>query len=285
MNQDDILDLVNQLEYEEQDFLDRIFIAPVLPRGSVVALASGLRYVLRVYRVYSPNIYRIQPVNFKTAKIVGTADRTQRELYMRRLPQVNLVLVSAKDDVWYGVQQSVNDNYRIEGLVPMYLVQNGGMFHSVCCRYDGKNFWYDRHDYQRQQYAEELSQNIFQGMTPKQLVGKYLYGEYEAYRYLYDAYLKKLRESKEYRLQQAVEFSGGELVSYVERQSGYTVHMKVNGRKMPPVTVSKDDFTIQSAGFCLSGYDQDFDLTSLVNVWKDGVERNLIYVYGGHDND
>ena len=77
----------------------------------------------------------------------------------------------------------------------------------------------------------------------------------------------------ERRLRAALALNGGELVGYEEEGENWRVVWQTRSGQSHVSTVARGDLTVVSAGICLSGYDSDFDLQSLVSVvegaWDD----------------
>jgi hypothetical protein len=69
-------------------------------------------------------------------------------------------------------------------------------------------------------------------------------------------------------LRGALAHAGAELKDYVERQDVYTVTYEVDGQRHVSA-ISKKDLSVQVAGICLSGEDENFDLQSLVGVIRE----------------
>ena len=83
---------------------------------------------------------------------------------------------------------------------------------------------------------------------------------------------KRLREerrrdrSDEARLRGALRFGGGDLTSYRDRGDHWLVEWTTREGNQHTSAISKRDLTVVSAGICLSGEDEKFDLQSLVGV-------------------
>lgn len=70
------------------------------------------------------------------------------------------------------------------------------------------------------------------------------------------------------RLQSIVRGAGGELVRWEKYSNGYMVTWKVRGTTQLVKSHIKDDLRIISAGFCLSGEDQDHNMESIIQLAK-----------------
>ena len=74
--------------------------------------------------------------------------------------------------------------------------------------------------------------------------------------------------------------------SYLERPDGYTVEYTVDGHAHRSVV--DRELRVVAAGICLSGGDRNFDLTSLVDVIREGHGGRRIYRVGTnreHDDE
>lgn len=67
----------------------------------------------------------------------------------------------------------------------------------------------------------------------------------------------------------ALAHAGADLCDFTDVEDSYRVTFTVDGHRHVSV-VSKADLTVQSAGICLSGEDEKFDLNSLVGVLREG---------------
>ena len=79
-----------------------------------------------------------------------------------------------------------------------------------------------------------------------------------------DATTEEQRDER--RLHEALQVGGGDLQGFTDRGDYWIVEWTTRGGSRHSSAISKDALTVISSGICLSGYDRDFDLQSLVGV-------------------
>ena len=72
--------------------------------------------------------------------------------------------------------------------------------------------------------------------------------------------------------------AGAELRAHWERDGACVVRYAIDGHEHTS-TLDPADLTIASAGVCLSGQDEQFDLASLVGVLRQGRARDELYYW------
>jgi hypothetical protein len=72
--------------------------------------------------------------------------------------------------------------------------------------------------------------------------------------------------TNEARLRSALRFGGGDLLGFRDRGEFWLVEWLARDGQLHTSAIAKNDLTVISAGICLSGEDQKFDLQSLVGV-------------------
>jgi hypothetical protein len=77
---------------------------------------------------------------------------------------------------------------------------------------------------------------------------------------------RRTAHSDEGRLREALHMGGGELREFRDRGDFWQVEWMTRNGDRHTSAISKGDLTVISSGICLSGYDRDFDLQSLVGV-------------------
>jgi hypothetical protein len=159
------------------------------------------------------------------------------------------------------------------------------LFDTVDVRFDGQNFWYDRHSAHRSaRIAAQLRDLLSEETDPEMaIIGGMTAEERMCYEIAHEreiiARQEALKNNKEERLKRALQRGGATLRSYVERGTTYTVEFTVDGERHRSV-VDSETLRVTSAGICLNGGDRNFDLQSLVGVIREGHDRHLIYRVG-----
>jgi hypothetical protein len=180
-----------------------------------------------------------------------------------------------------------DSRFRIQGLLPVRLVEEAQQFEVVETRFDGAQCWFERLDGRRDPATAAYLRQAFQQMLePDQLNRPGLTAEERtAYALNYwpviQAEIEAQRDRTEERLREALAHAGAELHGYLERADCFRVEYEVAGERHVSV-VNKENLSVQVAGICLSGEDQLFDLHSLVGVLLEAQGAGIVRV--GADN-
>jgi hypothetical protein len=280
-------DLLDRLERAEKGFTGSTFFAPVL-RGRVVSVRlAGVVCALRV----SEGLPRgftgwavLRALSTSRAAFLRPATLAERAAYLALFPSVRMILLHAEQGVWLALPaQSGDRRFRIRGVTSVLLAEEGPQrFDTVITRFDGQRFWFDRpcptHDpalaaFLREQFARLVGKDQLPP-PPSALRKKGLTAEERAaYALLRQSLSEARRSDAEFQLADALAHAGANLLSYVERDGLYAVTYTVDGRQHTSL-VRPGDLTVQTAGICLSGQDEFFDLASLVSVLREENARD-----------
>jgi hypothetical protein len=157
-------------------------------------------------------------------------------------------------------------------VLTVHLVKQGRALEQVVARYDGANFWFEKLDRSADPTLPAFAaQELRKFTAPEQLRRPGLTPEFRAaYAMVYRPAAPPVRvRCSESRLRRALERGGGTLHSLVDQGDYWTTRWSTRDGEMHSSAILKTDLTVLSAGICLSGEDQKFDLQSLVGV----VER------------
>jgi hypothetical protein len=197
----------------------------------------------------------------------------------------------------------------LAGLAPVRLAEEVQLFDCVRTRCDGAQFWFDEQDMRHDPAAANYLRSALHDRTPPEdLQRRGLTAEQRAAyelnfwqlvlpREAFDAsrrnppHRRRTRgpgpgeqppesDPVRRRLRESLSHAGAELLDYLERADSFRVSFTVGGRQHTS-SVNKDDLTVQTAGICLSGEDQKFDLGSLVGVLREGEQAGEIHRVGG----
>ncbi|HKI19246.1 MAG TPA: hypothetical protein VKA15_15275, partial [Isosphaeraceae bacterium] len=264
--------------------------APVLPGGTVRLRIAGVVCRLRVAPADFEGWGVFRPKSPVTAELVRPARLAERRQYLELLPLLRLIICRRDESQWLAIPASQADTrFRIEGLIPVRLVEEAQLFEVVLSRFDGAHCWYEGPDPSRDPAtAAYLREALGAMVEPQHLSRPGLTGEERrAYALNYaprlQAEIDATRDRVEERLREALAHAGAELKDYQERHDVYRVTYEVDGQRHVSV-VNQKDLSVQVAGICLSGEDRHFDLQSLVGVLREAHEGGQV-VRVGFDND
>jgi hypothetical protein len=188
--------------------------------------------------------------------------------------------------------------------VPVHLVDNAARFEQVIARWDGSAFWFQEVDRREDPEIAETLSAAFSAETAVNSLGflrmtREMRSAYSLvwFRKVQDdedeelarlleieheqqeiqrrqvrearhfiAQQKRYAEKGEKRLRNALETAGGKLKSARESGDNWLVNWTTSDGEVHSSVISRHNLTVVSAGICLDGYDNWFDLESLVAV-------------------
>lgn len=292
-------DLLNKFENQENEFLQKEFLAPALRGGSVGVRIAGATCEIKVQPADFHGWGVFQPQSHTLAKLVREATLSERRDYLKLFPQIRMHVCRRIGTVWFGSAASFGDSrIKLEGITPISFASEIQMFDCIRTRYDGNRFWFEEIDSRADPTMPVyLREAISERIEPEELQKSGLSAEQRA---AYELNFWELtgREQPESnspveheatetgwrsdsedpvrkRLRESLSHAGAELVDYLERDDSCRVSFSVGGQQFTS-SVNTSDLSVQVAGICLSGQDQKFDLGSLVGVLREGSESGEI---------
>lgn len=269
-----IHNLLNSMDAAEKAFLETRFVAPVLPGGQVRVRIAGVVCTLRVTGRPDPGWAILQPLSLDRARVIGQPGLRQIGNYLDLFPALRLLLLARTGRAWLAVPAHRGDHrFHIDGPVPVYLVTGAHPFQRIVARYDGANFWFQELDRRRNPAIAAYLRDALDAWTPPAELRRptLTVEERASYDIAYRAVEAAQRDRVEARLATALEHAGANLASYIEQEGAYSVTFTLDGRQHRSI-VRQDDLTVLASGICLDGWDQDFDLQSLVGVLREWAQ-------------
>ena len=282
-------DLIDKIQSEVEDFRDIPFLAPCLGGNKIrVRMPNGLLLTLSTW--YLPGgpyaelntLAKWRATNKKTAVYMRQANLQEQLAYLDLFPTTRLLITEVKhEDRFTGVMSRVGTGkIRIEGeveVISLTRITRPALFEEVEVCFDGSIFFFkriildDQHElYVQAKLRDEFLDRAFSYDADAVLATKYLRPEHlVAFDYAWNRVALSAEEVAQKMLGDAVSHAGGTLKKYEDDVDTYKVTMEVDGIEQSPIVISKD-MDIISAGVCLSGDDQIFDLQSLVGVLREG---------------
>ncbi len=156
--------------------------------------------------------------------------------------------------------------------VAIYLVTDGAMFEQIIARLDGSSWWFEDVERRGAPLAlEELRKALKNITPPKEVRFKGITPEmkivYDIVARQQEELIKKMQQQRnEKRLREALAMGGGTLQNFRDRSTYWQVEWITRDGEHHTSAIDKNDLTVVSAGICLSGGVQHFDLQSLVGV-------------------
>ncbi len=269
-------DLLNKMEAAEKVFLTSDVLAPVLPGQAVSVRIAGILCQLRVDNPHFEGWAILRPLSTSRARFVRPAALAEVAAYLELLTATSLIAVLRDGRRWYGLPAHKGDTrFRFDSPVPVLLTEeNIQPFETLKVRFDGRFFWYERRDQRRNPALAAYLRQALNNQVEAQALHKpgLSAEERAAYTWVWKLLEEARRSQTEIRLADALAHAGAQLSSFIEREEAYTITYQVDGRSHTS-TIRKNDLTVLTAGICLAGQDQRFDLTSLVGVLREASGR------------
>ena len=267
-------DILNRLEAAENDFLQRDVLAPVLPGRGVIVRIAGIICMLAVTGKRFTGWGVLRPQSLKTAALVRPATLAEIAAYLKLFPALRLIVVAREGRQWYALSANQSERgIQLSGAAPVLLAEAGIQpFETVVARFDGHFFWYERRDNRRNPALAAYLRAALDAGTPTADLRKSGLSPQErsAYEWARALVAEAERAGVTGRLAAALAHAGGRLIAFTEREDSYTVAYQV-GDERAVSTVRKGDYSVLTAGICLSGQDARFDLTSMVSVMREAA--------------
>lgn len=284
----DILNLISKIGEKEASLKDKVFISPVFFNTSVAARVSGLIYTFEIPKL-NPGWYAFKPTGTSKARKVKEATMAEIEAYVKPLPKIRAVLTMKKDDVYLAKVDKVNRYLPTEELHPVLLCDDSvSDFDQVICRFDGANLWYESLDaFNGPAKGEYLREQMLKLTDPDKVrFSGLLFEERSAYALRLALDKKLVEDRKKLVVEADVKHAGGKLIKFVERSDHLSVTYTVDGQQYTSYVSKDPKHQVITAGVCLSGNDQKFDLKSLVTVLREGHRRHAIHHFNNtNDSD
>jgi hypothetical protein len=273
MARNTILALIDALAQEEAGLRGQEFLAPLTRDGRARLRVRGLIHELAL-RAPRAGWWRCRALDTARAEVVEEALPWQRGDYLALWPALRLVLVAplrASGEAWLALPFNPSDaaqRFGDGGPRVVQLVEQGRPFERVVGRVEGATVWYDEPDRRGDPLVAEALRAAWAGGSRRPEVAGLGAGEAAAYALLARQAEQQLVQEQqardERRLREALELGGACLVDFMSTQDGLRVSWERDGLR--GVTLVGTDLDVISAGICLSGQDQRFDLTSIVGV-------------------
>lgn len=265
--------LLNQLASTEAQLLETQFLSPCVNGGKICTKVSGLVYTFTPQPQHFEGWGIFRPLNGRTATLVDVADLSQIASYLQHLPAIRLRLAyRLQNQSWlaYPVNEAdMQQRFAKVKPVPVHLVTEGSAFEQILARWNRGFCWFEEVDRRDELAIAEALDAALTNLTPADSLR--FKGLTPEMRSLYELVTQQRAEfsqpqQDERRLRQALHLGGGMLHHFHDRGDYWTVDWTTSDGVRHSSAIAKTDLTVVSAGICLSGYDQEFDLQSLVGV-------------------
>lgn len=259
--------LVSRLAQEQAALQGQEFIAPLLRNGQARLRLSGLIHTLKITNP-SPGWWCCQVLNSRQAAMLSEAQAWQRGEYLALWPVLRMLLIEQhRNGDWLAMPFNPSDAFQrfgMRGPQLLHLVESGQPFERVIARVEGRQLWYDEPDRRADPSIAEALRQALSQEQPQPQVANLSPGEQASYALLTARRLDAEISREERRIRTALEMGGARLLGYERSDNGWRVIWERNGQRS--VSLVGTDLGVISAGICLSGEDERFDLSSIVSV-------------------
>jgi hypothetical protein len=263
-------DLIARLAQEEAALRGQLLLSPLVRGGQARTRLNGLVYQFRVPNA-EPGWWCCRVQDAHTATIESEAQPWQRGDYLRLWPALRLVLLEPlRDSDWLAIPfnaAEAQQRFGISGPQVVHLVEGGQPFERIVARCEAQTLWYDAPDRRADPRIAEALRDALAERQPAPAVAGLGQGERAAYALLLGIDTTRTLDEK---LRAALTIGGAQLLGY--EQVGEQLRVIWQRGTLRHVTLIDQSLTVISAGICLGGEDQRFDLASIVGVVLDAPD-------------
>jgi hypothetical protein len=274
-----ILNSIDRLGAEEESFMKRHFLAPVVRGHGVRVRIANVICRMKIEPADYQGWGVFLPITMTEAMLDRPASMSERTRYLALLPSVRMIVCRKHESQAFVVPANPSDpRCQSSGMLELRLADEIELFDTIVSRFDGSMFWFDRVDETADpSMAAYLRESLTREIDPQMLERKGLTtGQRYAYALNHAARRAELKlseaQQREARLRDALTHAGADLRDFSEMHDDYRVTFVFDGRRHTSL-IGKRDLTVRSAGICLSGMDSEFDLNSLVGVLREAGRR------------
>lgn len=290
MKKTNVKNLLERLAVQENELQGKHFLAPAVRGGQVRTKLDGLLYTFKPQPADFEGWGIFSPHSETEARLVEEADAFQTAEFLQLFPALKVHLIFAlRGNVWLAFPVNESDAKQrffkkaleVEPFA-VHLATEARAFETVVARNVGGIWFFDESDRRANpETGEVLRQSLANGVRVEDLNNKNLTPEIKiCYQiasrrdeFLQERERRRLQlrqaghaqNNDERRLREAVRFGGGELLDHADRGDYWVIDWTTRTGERHTSTIAKD-FTVITAGICLSGEDEKFDLHSLVGV-------------------
>lgn len=275
-NRINALELIERMANEERLLAESTFLAPIVGGARVRVRVQGIVYELKVFDKFEGwALLRITEPG--RAEVIEKAQPAIVGKYLKLFPRIRLILLGQYESCWWALAANTSDTrIQLTGPVPVHLVASAARFETISARFDGSVFWFESVDRRRDPaVARKLNEALDNKIAPRQLFCRGMVPQERlAYKMLFIEQNKEEATAPDdrTRISTALNHAGAQLDRFWLQNSDQAVVRFVLDGQTHNVVVRPHDMSVVSAGICLSGRDRDFDLTSLVGVFREYAE-------------
>lgn len=266
------MDILNKLATVEKEVFDGnvLFISPVLKTSTSVATRiANIEYSFSVSTKREAGWYALRAFDAEHARIIRAAQPEEIEAYQKVFPKQRLIAVSRLETHWLALLVGSAE----PKIVHLHLSEGLEIFDYVDAIGFGEQFWFVAPYSRRDPIILENIRENFRKEVKSPKVNGILPDERKAYAIAFALLEESRKTDTQRRLESALKHGNAKLVDYREHGNMIVVNWEFDGHKINS-TVNKANLTVTTAGICLTGQDQNFDLASLPSVYREKLKKH-----------
>lgn len=278
-----ILNLIRDVSIEEGEISSE-FISPTIAidtqKVSIRVCGMIRSFILKNNKIEGWNVLRGKQTS---AEIIREASIYEINSFTESVKNFKMILISKVRESSWLAYPSHTESFEKAGfeIKPylIHLVKNGSTFDEVYSCFAG-SFWYIDHTGLDYLIKENIDFSLKSLVLPENLKIKDLP---RSYRTVYEIVFSKLENSTpekiaEKKINNILNLTKGKMVKLSEHsKDSWSVQWKDSRGKLVITQITKKDFRVNSAGYCLSGDDAKFDFQAVAGLRQTYYDTHEYY--------